>query len=164
MSENRGLGAVHEAAGTVSRSDHEAAVAAAREEGRTSGFAAGRAEGLNEGQAGGSPGEQEIAASRAAGAAAERTRILGIQAHQLPGTEALVAEMVADGTTTPDQAAARILGEVKAQGPRALQALKADEPRRTGSGATAAGGGDLSAYDRGRVIALRAKGKEVPAA
>lgn len=116
---------------------------------------AARAEGETAGKA---AGVQE-------GATAERTRILGIQAHQVPGTEKLVAEMVGDGMTTADQAAARILGEVKAQGPRALQALKNDEPPRVGAGATTAGGGELSAYDRGRVIALRAKGKDVkPAA
>ncbi len=101
------------------------------------------------------------------GATAERNRIIGIQGHQVAGTEKLVAEMVADGKTTADQAAARILAEVKGQGPRALAGLKADEPQRTGSGPTAAGGGgdEMSAYDRGRVIAMRAKGKDVkPAA
>lgn len=96
----------------------------------------------------------------AAGATAERARILGIQAHQVAGTEKIVAEMVGDGKTTPDQAAARILGEVRAQGPRALANLKADEPPKVAAGATPAGGGELSAYDRGRVIALRARGKE----
>lgn len=104
--------------------------------------------------------ETARAEGMAAGASSERTRILGIQAHQVPGTEKLVAEMVGDGKTTPDQAAARILGEVRAQGPRALDALKKDEPPKVGAGATAAGGGELSAYDRGRVIALRARGKE----
>ena len=126
--------------------DQAAAVAAARTEGET----AGKAIGLEQG--------------RTEGATAERARILGIQAHQVPGTEKLVAEMVGDGKTTPDQAAARILGEVRSQGPRALANLKADEPAKVGAGASTAGGGDLSAYDRGRVIALRAKGKDTPAA
>ncbi len=131
------------------------AATTARAEGETAGKAAGIAEGEKAGKA----------AGFVEGATAERARVAGIQAHQVPGTEKLVAEMVADGKTTPDQAAARILGEVRAQGPRALAALKTDEPPKTGSGATASGGGsaDLSAYDKGRVIALRAKGKEAAA-
>lgn len=132
------------------------AAASARAEGEKAGRIAGIAEGETAGKTAGAT----------EGAAAERARIAGIQAHQVPGTEKLVAEMVADGKTTPDQAAARILGEVRAQGPRALAALKKDEPEKVGSGATASGGGgsDLSAYDKGRVIALRAKGKDKEAA
>ncbi|WP_422036545.1 S49 family peptidase [Reyranella sp.] len=126
---------------------------AARAEGEAAGRTAGFADGESTGMAAG------LEQGRIEGAAAERARILGIQAHALPGTETLVAAMVGDGTITPDQAAARILGEVRAQGPRTLANLKGDEPPRVGAGATPTGGGELSAYDRGRVIALRARGK-----
>ena len=50
------------------------------------------------------------------GAEAERNRILGIEANALPGHEALVAELKADGKTTPDQAASRILKAEKDSG------------------------------------------------
>lgn len=96
---------------------------------RAAGEAAGREAGLTEGRTAGTVD----------GAAAERARILGIQAHGVPGAEKLVAEMVADGATTPDQAGARILGELKNQGPRALAALKADEAKAVGAGAKESG-------------------------
>jgi len=49
------------------------------------------------------------AAIRAEGAAAERERIIGIEAHAMPGHESLIASMKADGSITPDMAAGRIL-------------------------------------------------------
>jgi len=45
----------------------------------------------------------------AAGAAAERERILGVEAHSMAGHEKLIATLKADGKTTPDQAAAQVL-------------------------------------------------------
>lgn len=63
--------------------------------------------------------DSENAAKMAA--EAERTRILGIEEHALPGHEKLVAEMKADGKTTPEQAAVRILQAEKQQGAAALQ-------------------------------------------
>lgn len=99
MSESSGLAAVHEAAESISRADHEAAVARARDEGA----AAGRAEAA-----------ASLAAARAEGAQAERQRIAGIEAHALPGHEALVAAMKADGSVTPDMAAGRILAAERA--------------------------------------------------
>lgn len=96
MSNETGLAAVHEAAGAISRNDHDAAVAAARAEG----LAAGRAEGLQ--------------AGNDAGAVAERTRLAGIDAHAIPGHEALVASCKADSACTPDMAAGRILAAEKA--------------------------------------------------
>lgn len=54
------------------------------------------------------------ASIRAEGAAAERARILGIEAHAMPGHEKLIADMKADGSVTPDMAAGRILAAEKA--------------------------------------------------
>lgn len=51
---------------------------------------------------------------RAEAAEAERARILGIEDVAVPGHDALVATMKADGKTTPDQAAAAILKAEKA--------------------------------------------------
>ena len=45
----------------------------------------------------------------AAGATAERERILGVEAHAMAGHEKLIATLKADGKTTPDQAAAQVL-------------------------------------------------------
>ncbi|MGD9923130.1 MAG: S49 family peptidase [Pseudorhodoplanes sp.] len=64
-----------------------------------------------------------------AGMDAERQRIAGIEAVALPGHEALIAEMKADGKTTPEQAAARIvqaeraLRETRAQGVRDVETV-----------------------------------------
>lgn len=69
-----------------------------------------------------------IAEGTAAGAAAETTRIMGIFAMKRPpGHEELVATLMADGKTTPDQAAAQVLAAEMAKGPAALQQLRADE-------------------------------------
>lgn len=48
-------------------------------------------------------------AFRAEGATAERARILGVEAQTMPGHEALVATLKADGRTSPEQAAMQIL-------------------------------------------------------
>ena len=98
MSESSGLAAVHEAAESISRADHEAAVARARDEGLTTG--------------------------RAEGAAVERQRIAGIEAHALPGHEALIAEMKADASVTPDMAAGRVLAAERRLREGQLQAIK----------------------------------------
>src|SRR5574338_667308 len=60
---------------------------------------------------------------RQAGASAERSRILGIEAQAagLPGHEALIASLKADGKTTPEQAAVQVLASHAA-------ALNADAP------------------------------------
>ena len=121
---NTGLAAVHAAAGgeTISREQYEQDVAAARAEG----LAAGRAEAQASARA---DGVKE-------GAAAERARIAGIEAHALPGHEALIAEMKADGATTPDQAAGRILGAEKARRGTEMRGI-ADVERHTGGVASA---------------------------
>ncbi len=43
------------------------------------------------------------------GSACERERIKGIKAHAIPGMEALIETLIADGQTTPEQAAGKIL-------------------------------------------------------
>lgn len=114
---------------------------AARAEGETAGKAAGLAEGEKKGHAAG------LEEGRKEGATAERTRILGIQAHAVPGTEKIVAEMINDGATTADAAGARILAEVKKAGPQVLAALKADDAPNPGANAGGGDKGDLSAAD-----------------
>ncbi len=99
MTTSSGLAAVAAATDSVSRAMAEAAIAEAR--------AAGRAEGLTEGEAKG----RTAGASEAA--AAERARLLGIEAHAIPGHEKLIAECKADPAVTPDMAAGRILAAEK---------------------------------------------------
>lgn len=66
----------------------------------------------------------ELCASiRAEGATAERARIVGIEAHALPGHEKLIADMKADGGVTPDMAAGRILAAEKASRGAQLQGI-----------------------------------------
>lgn len=101
MDTNTGLAAVHAAADSISRADHEAAVVAAGKSALTaiSTIAALTA------------AFPELAAQlRTEGATAERTRILGIEANAIPGHEALVASLKADASVSPDMAAGRILG------------------------------------------------------
>lgn len=60
----------------------------------------------------------------AAGADAERKRILAIEDLSMPGCEQLVKELKADGTTTPEQAAVKIVKAAKVAAP--LQAFEHD--------------------------------------
>lgn len=57
-----------------------------------------------------------LAEGIAAGAEGERMRIQGIHAHSMPGFEASIEAMMFDGQTKPEQAAVKLLGEIKAQG------------------------------------------------
>ncbi len=68
------------------------------------------------------------AEARDAGAAAERARISGIRAYAEPGNEALIDELVADGETTPDQAAARVLAVQRQRRESRRAAIAADDP------------------------------------
>lgn len=72
-----------------------------------------------------------VAAAReegfAAGATAERERILGIEQLAMPGHADLVAGLKADGKTTPDQAAMKILAAEKAKGGQRLQQIRDDD-------------------------------------
>lgn len=72
--------------------------------------------------------ETALEASATAAATAERERVLGVQAHAEAGSEEMVAEMAADGKTTPDQAAGRVLAAQKARRADALANLKDDDP------------------------------------
>lgn len=79
-----------------------------------------------------------------AGADAERTRILGIEDVALAGHEALVADMKADGQTTPEQAAMKLLKAEQADGRFAAKAgLMAAEAAAAGVVASP-GGSSLS--------------------
>ena len=113
-----GLAAVHAAAESISRADHEAALTAARTEGDAAGFARGRAEGL------------------AAGGAAERTRIAAITAIGRPGFGALIAECIADPSCSAGDAALRIIAAENEQLGRQAQAIK-DVEQVTGTVAAA---------------------------
>jgi len=46
----------------------------------------------------------------------ENARIMGISALSRPGYEAEIQEMIADGETTPEQAAVRLLQVMKTRG------------------------------------------------
>jgi len=61
----------------------------------------------------------------AEGATAERGRILGIEANALPGHDALITTLKADGTTTPEQAAVQVLNAERGKGPAAMDAIAA---------------------------------------
>lgn len=102
MSNDSGLAAVHEAAGMISKSDHEKALAAAREEGRKAGL-----------EEGSTIKVEETKTLTARAREMERERIAGIEAHALPGHEKLIAEMKANPAVTPDMAAGRILAAEK---------------------------------------------------
>lgn len=63
---------------------------------------------------------------RAAGVAAETQRIMDIEANALPGHDALVASLKADGKTTGAEAAVKILQAEKAKGATRLAAIRED--------------------------------------
>ncbi|SHE67754.1 ATP-dependent protease ClpP, protease subunit [Kaistia soli DSM 19436] len=65
----------------------------------------------------------DVTAMATASAAAERDRILGIENLGATGHDALVAEMKADGKTSPAEAALRIMGAEKATRGTRMQAL-----------------------------------------
>ncbi len=82
-----------------------------------------------------------------AGATIERGRILGIAALSDAGNAALIADMQADGKTTPGDAAIRVLGAQKQARGQQLQAI-VDVDKTTGAvkpapSAAAAPGADL---------------------
>lgn len=72
--------------------------------------------------------ESILAEGRAAGAAAERSRILAIEAAAIPGHDALVATLKADGSVTAGDAALQILGAEKQVKTQMAAAHKAEAP------------------------------------
>lgn len=92
-----GMAAVDEAAATITQADHNAAVAAARAEGRLAGLAEAQRSNAD-----------AVATARTEAAAAERARIAGIEAAALPGHDKLVADCKADPACTPGEAALKI--------------------------------------------------------
>lgn len=75
-----------------------------------------RAEGFAEGQT----------AGRSEGAQAERTRIQAVAAASMPGCGELVQQLMFDGVTTGEQAAAKVLAHYKGINAGALDKLQAD--------------------------------------
>lgn len=109
-----------------------------------------------------------LAASRlegvAAGSAAERERILGIQRIALAGHEPLVAEMVGDGKTTPPEAAMKLIEAAKAKGPDQLANIAAmDRHVRVPANQTAQGGGSEAKTYTADKAGWMAEWKDTPA-
>lgn len=88
------------------RSERPDVHAAIRAEGYEAGKAAGRAEGAED------------------GAKAERARILGVEQQALPGHEALIAQLKADGKTSPAEAAVQVLQAEKGRARSQLDARR----------------------------------------
>lgn len=78
----------------------------------------------------------------AAGAKAERERILAVEAQSLPGHEKLIATLKADGKTSGAEAAVQILAAEKAAGTARAQALADDAPAPVKGTASATGEAD----------------------
>lgn len=66
---------------------------------------------------------------RTIGATAERQRILSIEAHSLPGHDALIAQFKADGATTPEMAAVAIIKAEKEVAANRASQLAASAPK-----------------------------------
>ena len=69
-----------------------------------------------------------VAELRAQGAQAERERVLAVQAQALPGHEALIARLAADGVTTGPEAAVAVLAAERALGTQRARTLQDDAP------------------------------------
>ncbi len=84
-------------------------------------FAAGQAAGRTEGH------ETGLEAGKKIGAQAEAERIAAVEAQLIPGHEALIAELKADGETTGEQAAVKVLAAERALRKDQLHSLKNDQ-------------------------------------
>lgn len=67
-----------------------------------------------------------VAALQTEGAVAERARMLDVQAQAMPGHEALIATLMADGVTTGPQAAVQILAAEKTLAAQRIKDFQAD--------------------------------------
>lgn len=65
---------------------------------------------------------------RISGAAAERERILAVEAQTLPGHEKLIAQLKADGVTTGEMAAVAVLKAERSLATSRVDALRSDAP------------------------------------
>lgn len=140
--QDKGRGAVLTAAGAVSRSDHEAAVASAREEGRKAGLVEGSTK-----------------ATPAGAAATERTRIKTILTSAEAKDRSEMANHLALETDMSADQATALLARAPRQTPKMDRLDLALRDMNPTVGADAGGGDELRSYERGRQIALRAKGK-----
>lgn len=104
-----------------------------RAESRAQGFEAGKAEGRNEGHKQGFEEGQKAGAETGKaeglleGAAAERQRIVDLEAAALPGFEAQLKACKEDGKSTAADLATQIVAAQKGQGQAYLDKLKADK-------------------------------------
>ena len=131
MTTGSGLAAVHLAAAAASTSLQQPPAAPAAPAQTAAAAPATTAADLN-------AAYPDLCASlRAEGASAERARILGIEAHAMPGHDKLISELKADGSVTPDMAAGRILAAERAARGQQLQAIQ-DVEKTTGAVAAAA--------------------------
>lgn len=71
---------------------------------------------------------QAAATLRAEGGAAERSRIKGVREQLMPGHEALIEQLAADGATTPEQAAMAVNAAERARLSAMASARAADAP------------------------------------
>lgn len=97
-----------------------------------------------------------VQAIAAAAASAERARIADVEAQALPGHEALIAHLKADGQTTGPQAAAAVLAAERAKLGNMAAALDADAPLPVPH---AAAPQDAPAADDGLPVEERAKAR-----
>ena len=97
-----------------------------------------------------------VQAIAAEGATAERERILAVEAQALPGHEALIAQLKADGHTTGPEAAAQVLAAERNKLGKRAEALQADAPPPV---AFAAAPAEEAAEDTSLPLEERAKAK-----
>lgn len=100
----------------------------------------------------------------AAGAEAERARILAIQELAEPGYEALIADCIADGGCSAEQAAHRLVGKQRADRTKQLDDLRADDPPAPDPQPAAPGGADVPAIAKDPRGLARAAGRLIEAA
>jgi len=122
---------------------YEAVLAEGKTAGLAEGVASGRTEGIDEG--------------RALGAAAERQRIADVRDKLIPGHEALIESLVADGKTTGPEAAVKVLAAEKIIQKDRLAALKKDGDLGVMQPAAPAEGEVVAAVDSNLPIDQRAK-------
>ena len=73
--------------------------------------------------------EQQLTEARAAGATAEQERMAGVKAQLIPGHEALIEKMMADGVSTGAEAAMAIIGAERGLREGALAAMDQEAPQ-----------------------------------